>query len=1071
MKSIEEFKNFAYSFERKDYELNFKNYKIAKVRKKYWESFLGDDFINYEDYLLKAYNIDSDRFECILEESNFKIKNTVEMKKIEKFLYYMQSQEYLEYKLPKFYVRNNKNKKVKPLFYDFYKPFINVGVINLKKCLKFYNISEDIINQFTIQLINKLINITYRTIILELNIAKENEKLIGENKYERYEYFTEHYIEEHFWDILEEYPVMLRLMVEAVNNWVTATFEFIKHFYDDIHDLKKYFFISDIITKVDLNISDSHNNGKSVIIVHSENGKSVVYKPRTLELDEKFQETIKLFNRLTNSNLYTYKVIDKRDYGWSEYISYESCSSELDMQNYYDELGKLLFILYVLRGNDVHYENIIAHGKHPVLIDIETIFHNKMVDKIHRGADDKIYETIENSVRRVGILPNIIWGRGKDIGVDVSAMTNDESKEIPIETASILDILTDEMRIDYKRSVLEKKNNTPFIKNKVVDTFQYKQELKKGFINSYRQFLSEDSKKILLKDVDKYNHKESRQILRATQYYSSLIQLSFHPDFMRSGLDREMLFSKLWTQVEEENKLKRISGIELLSLIKNDIPMFVSKIGTFSIEDKDNNKVENFYKETSINLVKKNIADISEEDLRFQILMITTALNYDPKYNFINNKELRHDRILKIIKKSSDLELKKSELIEISEKIANHLIELSYIGDNNDISWMDMNIVGEKTNDWNIVPVGMDLYNGISGILIYFIYLYKETKNHKYFQVIEQCFETIRGYFNKRDKYKDNKILFGGFSGETPIIYALIILEKELNEYFDSDELELMRSKIINSCEKSLINNQEHDVIIGSAGVILILLKYYEHVKDKKILSLAERYADKIMKDSIKIENALAWKSSFAKQPLGGFAHGTSGIIFAFAKLYKYVKNDSYLEIIEKGMKYEDMLYRDSVKNWSDRRETDDGIRYDDLENHIPVAWCHGASGILLSRLYIKNLEIPLTESRKSSIDSDISNAIETSLKFGFGRSHCLCHGDLGNIEILNYASRVVDKRKIKEKCDIYMEYIKEDLMKGNWKCGIPYDNSPGIMVGLAGIGYGVLKVYNPTIPSILILE
>lgn len=216
MKSIEEFKNFAYSFERKDYELNFKNYKIAKVRKKYWESFLGDDFINYEDYLLKAYNIDSDRFECILEESNFKIKNTVEMKKIEKFLYYMQSQEYLEYKLPKFYVRNNKYKKVKPLFYDFYKPFINVGVINLKKCLKFYNISEDIINQFTIQLINKLINITYRTIILELNIAKENEKLIGENKYERYEYFTEHYIEEHFWDILEEYPVMLRLMVEAV---------------------------------------------------------------------------------------------------------------------------------------------------------------------------------------------------------------------------------------------------------------------------------------------------------------------------------------------------------------------------------------------------------------------------------------------------------------------------------------------------------------------------------------------------------------------------------------------------------------------------------------------------------------------------------------------------------------------------------------------------------------------------------------------------------------------------------------------------------------------------------------
>ena len=87
------------------------------------------------------------------------------------------------------------------------------------------------------------------------------------------------------------------------------------------------------------------------------------------------------------------------------------------------------------------------------------------------------------------------------------------------------------------------------------------------------------------------------------------------------------------------------------------------------------------------------------------------------------------------------------------------------------------------------------------------------------------------------------------------------------------------------------------------------------------------------------------------------------------------------------------------------------------------------------------------------------------------GRSHCLCHGDFGNIEILLFASEIMKDEKIKEKCDTYMEYILNDLKNGKWKCGIPYKDSPGMMVGLSGIGYGLLKLCNPSLPSILLLE
>ena len=141
-----------------------------------------------------------------------------------------------------------------------------------------------------------------------------------------------------------------------------------------------------------------------------------------------------------------------------------------------------------------------------------------------------------------------------------------------------------------------------------------------------------------------------------------------------------------------------------------------------------------------------------------------------------------------------------------------------------------MNIIGEKTNDWNMVPVSMDLYSGISGILVYFIFLYKETKKEKYLQVIKRCYNSIKIYNQRRKEFDENgeKILFGGFSGETPIIYSLVVLEEQLGSMFDSNEIELIRNEILLMCERNISNDKDYDIIIGSAGVIAILLKYYE---------------------------------------------------------------------------------------------------------------------------------------------------------------------------------------------------------------------------------------------------
>lgn len=1075
MNFVNRFEKGAYSFEREyaSKDLIFENNKMAEKRLEYWKDFLGNGFHYYEKFLNKNLDGNFNNTIELLSEENFSVKKSKDIIAWFNLINDLKTGTAKNIKLPDLYVKNEKNEKTTPIFYNFYIPFLKLALFKLNNFINGYEIPQNVINQFVIQLLNKLINISYRTLILELNVAREEGKLEGENKEERYKYFSEKYIEEKKWEYLEEYPVMFRLMSETIYSWVDNTSIFFDNFYKDIHELMEVFGVSNKIDKVDLSISDSHNNGKSVVIVYTDNGKSVVYKPRSLELDKVFQETIKTFNSIVESNLYSIKIINKDDYGWSEYVSHKSCSNEKEIENYYEELGELLFILYVLRGNDIHYENIIAYGKHPVLIDLETIFHNKAINMTEKTASNEIYEIIEKSVKRVGILPSLIWGKEGKEGVDISAMTDEDNKEIPIETASISEILTDEMKINYKTSFLEKKNNNPFLENKTVDLSKYRKNLKCGFMDTYKKMLSKDNKKIIMKEIEKYPNLFSRQIMRATQFYSSMIQVSFHPDFLRSALDREMLFSRLWIQVDKENKLEKIADLEYLSMLKNDIPMFISNINSCSIKDICGEQVDNFFDKSAMSLVKSNVDNLSDKDMSIQLLLISTALNYDPKYNFTKNKEIHHEKMIKIDKQYNFEDVRK-DYLHISEKIADFLIENSFEGELDDISWIDMNIIGEKTNDWNMVPVGMDLYSGISGILIYFTFLYKVTKKEKYLDVVKRCYNSIKIYCQRRKEFdeKGEKILFGGFSGETPIIYSLVILEEQLGELFDLDEIALIRNEILITCKRNITNDRDYDIIIGSAGVIAILLKYYEFKSEEYILDLAKSYAENIIKGYVRLdENSIGWKGSFAKSPLGGFAHGTSGIIWALGKLYEYVEDKRYIDIIEKALSYEDILYREDVKNWSDQRETDDGTKYDDLENNIPVAWCHGASGILLNRLCLYKMDLPLNDERKSQICIDIKNAIETSLKFGFGRSHCLCHGDLGNIEILNLASDILGDTEIKDKCNVYMQYILNDLKEGIWKCGIPYKYSPGMMVGLSGIGYGLLKLYSPNLPSILVLE
>lgn len=204
----------------------------------------------------------------------------------------------------------------------------------------------------------------------------------------------------------------------------------------------------------------------------------------------------------------------------------------------------------------------------------------------------------------------------------------------------------------------------------------------------------------------------------------------------------------------------------------------------------------------------------------------------------------------------------------------------------------------------------------------------------------------------------------------------------------------------------------------------------------------------------------VGWKSEVVPEVLAGFAHGNSGFIELFSRLYEVYPQTKYLDILSSLVEYENSLYSEKDNNWIDLR------KFSEVDQHKsqPIAWCHGAAGILLSRLTlynaIKNLgETALLQQAIKDISLAKNKLIEDGLHAGF----CLCHGNMGNLLILKRYAEIFDDKQVRSICDSRFEQILEFLNEENILPTELYN--PGFMTGLSGIAYALLKYKMPKLP------
>ena len=138
-----------------------------------------------------------------------------------------------------------------------------------------------------------------------------------------------------------------------------------------------------------------------------------------------------------------------------------------------------MFLCYAIGAADIHYENVIAAGEFPVLIDMEVIKRNK-----NSNIMRDIEKFMSDSVLNIGILPVYMKGTNNSV-FNAGILRNEESCKTIYDVPVVANSQTSDIRITYKKSVVNTGQCLPKINGKGVKLEKYLYFFIKGFYNSF----------------------------------------------------------------------------------------------------------------------------------------------------------------------------------------------------------------------------------------------------------------------------------------------------------------------------------------------------------------------------------------------------------------------------------------------------------------------------------------------------------------------------------------------------------------------------------------------------------
>jgi type 2 lantibiotic biosynthesis protein LanM len=517
---------------------------------------------------------------------------------------------------------------------------------------------------------------------------------------------------------------------------------------------------------------------------------------------------------------------------------------------------------------------------------------------------------------------------------------------------------------------------------------------------------------------------------------------------LRDALDRDRFLDRLWVGVPSRGWLARLIPAEREDLMNGDIPLFTARPGSRDLWTSTGRRISGVFAETGMHCSVEKIRSLGEDDLTRQLSYIGASLALRETVADRGPGKLFASDVAEPVGGAT----LQSQACTIGDK----LLQTAHRGKSG-ASWIGLEWINQK--QWTLSPLGPSLYDGLAGVILFLAYLGAPCGDSYTLLAEEALLSLRRQIAEQRSLFR----VIGAFSGWGGVIYLLT----HLGSIWKRPDLLSEAEEIVHMLPPLIGQDQDLDLLTGAAGCLCGLCVLYEVTGSDLALSTAIQCGKHLCAKAEHVEGGLAWSTRVSNgRPLTGLSHGAAGIAFALLRLAEYSDEVQFSETAEGALEYERATFSSREQNWPDFRDLP-LTEGDTSDAKCMTAWCHGAPGIGLGRL------ATLPQLKNSLVREEIDIAIATTIRSGFGKNHSLCHGDLGNLELLLQSSNLSGEERLRRDLDRFTAAISADIANRGWVCGTPRCiESPSLMTGLSGIGYQLLRLAHPgKIPSVLTLQ
>lgn len=877
-----------------------------------------------------------------------------------------------------------------------------------------------------------------RILLLELHAAQRAGELTAEEDAGRFAQFVEHSLRPEFAEHLDRvYPPFRRRLQHALDRQRNAIESLVARFVEDRGTLTRLLGQpAQPLTALSLGKGDLHAGGQSVARL-SFAGGHVMYKPRSLRIDQTLEAFLASVFGNDAVRIYVPEVIDRGEYGWAAFVPHRYCGDAEELRAFYRRLGHWLAVLRLLGGTDIHLENLIAVGPVPVVIDVESLFVPMPAPSPseYGHAHDTAVALIRSSVLRTGIVPLRAPALGFD-GADLSAAGALPDQQPQIQVPIIVDEGTMDARLEVVNVDIATSQNHPHPRPEVS---LYWDQISEGFLEASDRLRHLDAEDKLAPLLAAFADCHVRVIRRATQAYVEIARMLWHPASLydeASAIERarDLLARNAAVALMAPSAPSEIMA-EIDDLNHGDVPIFVELLTPARIETA---------------LADWRAMRVDLEEMTIRSALVATELNQrmdDPDQRDGRFYFARHPH-------ADDLEARRRKL---AANTVERLLRLAVRGDDHSVTWITPEI---SSSGWLVQPLQADAYFGLGGVTVALAGYLHESRAGRANRVIG-VEETLEGALQVLHKLTaiSKPVTVTGFNGLGGEIWTWLTL----SDLLQRPQLLAHAIRCAETLERTGFDDDRNfDIIDGASGAIAPLLELAETTKDSRWLMLAARAGQRLQDAAIVDEHGARWTTIFT-EPLGGFAHGVAGIAWALTRLAQSGAGDAihrarWSALADAAFAFQDSLYDETLGNWLDVRQMS--------REETFHTWCNGSVGIGLAAcdLYART--------RNPRHLRTLRRAVAASQN-QWGISHTLCHGDFSLRELFVRAAALDPAECAIDPDESIVEIVSSieehhGLVGGMARAAF----TPGLMTGLAGAIHSLNGMHpDCRLPSPLLLE